>query len=1071
MNMHHVGVFLCVNRPEKRRKKMAVKAVNTKPSFTAEDVLKRTKGWASDNWIYFIAFLIPAVLTFIAYVKFGIYPFASKDSSQGEFGSVLVLDLNGQYIYYFEALRDAFWGDGSIFYNWSRDLSGEFMGIIGYYLASPFTLIVMLLPRTMILESMMIMQICKLGTAGVTFCMYARKSKKLSPLQSLLFSTAYAMMAYAVIQLIDPMWIDGVVFLPLIALGIEYFIDDGRKLNYIIPLAMMFIANFYIGYMIAIFVAVYYFFYLFFATDVKFKTYDYVKKTLWFGISTVVVLMMSAIIILPIYNALKLGKFDFTDPDYKFQTQFSPIELIPTLLPNQYYSVNMQGKPEIYCGVISIVLLPLFYMNKKIDFNKKLGYTLLIFVMVFSMYIKPIDMMWHGGQVPNWLPYRYSFILSFVIVSIAATTFKNLEGLKDNKLFGKIAGAFAILLTLVIWFNLNSDTFNYSQEKYKYVAVSPYTTTETYHGEKYEYFWFGTLVFGMILAAIYLIGIYGYTIAKNKKTKNALVIAMTCVLAFELGVNTYDSFLKIDKEVAYSKGDGYYAETQAGRDITQALKERDNSFYRAEKTFCRTVNDNMAYGLRGITHSSSVMNAKIINFIETMGYKMQSFTTRYDGNTTLADSLLGIKYVIHDPSKYQSEFNLNPSYKEVFSQPYVTTGGTESTFHVYENPNALSIGYMVDDSIRKLAFLGNDNPFNSQNMFMSTITGNTTFETTPEGYIKITGNKEYYKRLPETYELSDCFETPYGEGVKKFVANANAVDPIIKIHFTTQSSNYVHMFLKTTFKEPVNTWISTEKDENGNFINHESLATGRYYDGGTEYGVVRVGSFEPGTDVEVRLTLTDTQNDGEYFTIIKDFFFYEFDEAAFVEDIAKLKENQWKIEEYTERKLKGKITAKENQVMLLTIPTEPGWTVKVDGKKVETFEVLKAFIGVNLTPGEHTVEASYTPPGFVIGVITLIMGIVACVFFWLYDKKNNKVLIERARRRQLGISQYAEIVEEKPARGSKKDKIIKSKGAVANVDIAEADKMIEESKNENERKQTQAQAKKQNNNKKKNKKK
>jgi len=1049
---------------------MAAKAANTKPSFTAEDVLKRTKGWASDNWIYFIAFLIPAVLTFIAYVKFGIYPFASKDSSQGEFGSVLVLDLNGQYIYYFEALRDAFWGDGSFFYNWSRDLSGEFMGIIGYYLASPFTLIVMLLPRTMILESMMIMQICKLGAAGVTFCMYARKSKKLSPVQALLFSTAYAMMAYAVIQLIDPMWIDGVVFLPLVALGIEYFIDDGRKLNYIIPLAMMFIANFYIGYMIAIFVALYYFFYLFFATDTKHKTYDYVKKTLWFGVSTVVVLMLSAIIILPVYNALKLGKFEFSQPDYSFRTQFSPIELIPTLFPNQYYSVNMHGKPEIYCGVISVVLLPLFFMNKKIDFNKKLGYALMLFVMFFSMYITPIDMMWHGGQAPNWLPYRYSFLVSFLLVSIAATTFKNLDGLKDKKLFMKIAGSYAIILLLVIWFNLNSKSFNYVQDKYQYVAVKPYTTTETYHGEKYEYFWFGTLVFGMILAAIYLIGIYGYTIAKNKKTKNAIVIFMTCVLAFELGVNAYDSFLKIDKEVAYSKGDGYYSETNAGRAITDKLEEIDNSFYRAEKTFCRTVNDNMAYGLRGITHSSSVMNAKIINFIETMGYKMQSFTTRYDGNTTLADSLLGIKYVIHDPSKHQSDVNLNPTYKEIYSEPYVTTNGSESTFHIYENPNALSVGYMVDNSILKLAFLGNDNPFNSQNMFMSTITGNTVFETTPEGFINIMGNKEYYKRLPETYELSDCFESPYGDA-KKFVANAGAVDPVINIHFTTQSSNAVHMFLKTTFKEPVNTWISTEKDENGNFINHKSLGTGRYYDGGTEYGILRVGSFEPDTDVEVRLTLTDTQNDGEFFTIIKDFFFYEFDEAAFAEDIAKLKENEWKIEEYTERKLKGTITAKENQIMLFTMPTEPGWTIKVDGKKVETFEVLKAFIGINLAPGEHTVEASYTPPGFVVGVITLILGIAACVFIWLYDKKNNKVLIERARRRKLGISQYAEIVEEQPVKTSKKDKIIKSKGAVASLDIAEADKAIEESKNENEKKQAQAQANKQGGNKKKNKKK
>jgi type I restriction enzyme R subunit len=110
--------------------------------------------------------------------------------------------------------------------------------------------------------------------------------------------------------------------------------------------------------------------------------------------------------------------------------------------------------------------------------------------------------------------------------------------------------------------------------------------------------------------------------------------------------------------------------------------------------------------------------------------------------------------------------------------------------------------------------------------------------------------------------------------------------------------------------------------------------------------------------------------------------------------IAKLKENEWKIEEYTERKLKGTITAKENQIMLFTMPTEPGWTIKVDGKKVETFEVLKAFIGINLAPGEHTVEASYTPPGFVVGVITLILGIAVCVFIWLYDRRTIRFLLK-----------------------------------------------------------------------------
>lgn len=127
--------------------------------------------------------------------------------------------------------------------------------------------------------------------------------------------------------------------------------------------------------------------------------------------------------LLPVYNALKLGKFEFTDPDYSFRFQSFPLskkllenaqdspllvflcdllDMFPQLLPAQYDSVNVQGKPEIYCGLLTLVLLPLFYLNKKVNRKKKIGYSLLIAVMVMCMLITPIDMMWHGGQVPNW---------------------------------------------------------------------------------------------------------------------------------------------------------------------------------------------------------------------------------------------------------------------------------------------------------------------------------------------------------------------------------------------------------------------------------------------------------------------------------------------------------------------------------------------------------------------------------------------------------------------------------------------------------------------------------------------
>ena len=205
------------------------------------------KSFLFNKGIYFLAFFIPMIILLVSYFIFGIYPVGDE--------SVLVLDLNGQYVYYFENLRDAFWGNGSLVNSWSRNFSGEIVGMFAYYLASPFTLVVMLLPRSIMTTSLLIMQMLKVGTASVTFCWYLRNSRKTAPYTSLIFAMLYSLMGYMVVQLMDPMWLDGLVYLPIICRGIEELIDKGKWLLFIIPLALMFIANFYIGWMIAIFFA------------------------------------------------------------------------------------------------------------------------------------------------------------------------------------------------------------------------------------------------------------------------------------------------------------------------------------------------------------------------------------------------------------------------------------------------------------------------------------------------------------------------------------------------------------------------------------------------------------------------------------------------------------------------------------------------------------------------------------------------------------------------------------------------------------------------------------------------
>ena len=67
-----------------------------------------------------IAALIPAVLFYLIYLAKGLYPFGD--------GTVLVLDLNGQYVSFYEGLYDILHGEADLLYSFSRNLGGEFLG-------------------------------------------------------------------------------------------------------------------------------------------------------------------------------------------------------------------------------------------------------------------------------------------------------------------------------------------------------------------------------------------------------------------------------------------------------------------------------------------------------------------------------------------------------------------------------------------------------------------------------------------------------------------------------------------------------------------------------------------------------------------------------------------------------------------------------------------------------------------------------------------------------------------------------------------------------------------------------
>lgn len=870
--------------------------------------LRESKLWALiyRKRVYILAFLIPATLMFGVYAAFGVFPFGDN--------SVLVLDLNGQYIYYYEAMRDAFWGhgDASMLYSWGRNLGGEMMGIFGYYLASPFMLIVALFPRAMILESVLIMQLMKLGAAGVAFAFYIKKSKRVSDYNAIIFSVLYALMAFAVVQLMDPMWLDGLIYLPFIIYGVERLVDEKRHLWLIIPLALMFVANFYIGWMVGFFTALYFLYYIFCGR--KEEGHDDLKLCLHFALSAVVAVLCAAVVLLPVYYSLKLGKLEFTTPNFELKPQFVLFDFFTKLLPQSYDTVRTTGLPFIYCGTLTFFLIPLYFMNNNIEMRKKIGNGMLLGILLISMYLSTLDIAWHGFQVPNWLPFRYSFMFSFVMLVMAAEAFERMEGV----IYRQVGAVMAALLIYVVFI----DT-----KKYSYLPTN-------------NTIWFALLCIIGFAALLY----YYKRNTANIKTASLLILLL---VVGELFGNSYQTLNAINTDVTYSKHSSYVDYIKDGRDIMAKLTAQDDSFYRTEKTFHRTVNDAMAFGMKGMSHSSSTLNAGPINLLDKLGFTSRGHYVKYKGETYLTDALFGIKYIINKdkPMYYDNE---------VLSLGEMT---------IYNNPNALSLGYMASEEIKTLS-LGKGNPFVNQNKLLSSLLG--------------TEYVEYFKQIPVGDTVLENLTTSKESGHTKYTPIDAEADAHAEFKMDVPTEDIVYMYLPCeygAFEKAVNIWVNNE------FLDP-------YFE--TEnYSIKTLGRFTAGEELSVIATLTKED------AYMKDQWFYYLDEALLEADISKLKANQWNVTEVDATHLNGDVTANDGQILFTTIPYEPGWTVTIDGEKTEYIKVVDGLIGIPMTAGTHHVEMSFFPKGMTSGLVLTGVGIIAVVAIAIWDFKKKKVLLRR----------------------------------------------------------------------------
>ncbi|MBP5173870.1 MAG: YfhO family protein [Clostridia bacterium] len=886
----------------------------------------------------FYCFIIPFVLYYLIYLSMGLHPFGN--------GSVLVLDLNGQYVYFYEALRNAVYGETSLVYSFCRTLGGEFFGIYAYYLASPFSYIVCLFPQDRMLEALLFIFLLKSGLSGVTMGYYLdRISSKPRKINIVIFSVLYAMCSYAVVQQHNSMWIDSLIFLPLLTLGIEELIKHSKYRLYVSMLALILLSNFYIGYMCCIYTLIYFFYYYFSRNEdgrnnPTGEPFHFRRSLLRIAGFSALAIGISMIIVATAYYSLQFGKNTFSNPDFSFEIRFDIMDFFTKFLPGSYDTVRPEGLPLVYSGILTLYCVPVYFFSKKFSVREKIFSAAILFLFFLCFSINTVDMIWHGFQKPNWLNYRYSFMVSFLMLVMG---FKGFGELKKTgaRVIGLLCVIYVIFLSVV--------------QKFKFHAVVERIGGKTEFDqplEELETVWI-SLLFFIVVAALLCIAVR----SKRSHTMSLIICIVTCVEAFAGSLVTAVEF---GNDVIYSSYSSYNDFIKSLRPLTTEIVETDTGFYRYEKNAHRKYCDNMALNIRGITNSTSTLNKSTIEFLEKMGYASKSHWSKYLGGNPVNDSLIGIKYII---AKQSDDYDVWYS-----DAGFNTATYNSDEYMTYLNPYALSLSYAVDEGTSEFNMSSCSTPQERLNALVKAMTGDESLEM--------------FTPLEYSADTTNCTVSTIA-GHWKYVHTNSEADAILIYTFKAVEDGEVYFYLPSDYAREVRMKIG-------------GRSLGNFY-GGETTRIFSLGSFKKGEDIVLSMTL-----DADVLYVKQDVDpLYQLNRTDFETAMSILSKEQVEIGEgWKPTKLEGSVTtSSDDRLMLTTLPYDEGWKVYVDGKQTEIEKVLGALIAYRIPEaGEHTVVFKYSPRCYVLGNVISVLSLILFILIMIFEKPLKAVWAQISRQ-------------------------------------------------------------------------
>ena len=598
--------------------------------------------------------VILGVLSVIFFIK-GYYPFGSQ--------SIIWSDMHEQITAMYYHFYDSIYNSKSLFVDFNSGGAINFVGVLAYYILSPFTLIILFFPRELIDNAVSIIVALKILLSGLT-CLYfiSKTFNKIDDNYKIILSLLYAFSSYSLTLYIITPWIDIVYLFPMLLLGLKKLLDLESSKLYIITLSISLICSFYITFIVLLFIIFSSFLYLYI-----FKKENIKKAIFHLGVATIISILIASVILIPSFIQI-------------FASQRASINLAEIV--NSKFGPLSDKIAYLFGSTILIVFSLLILLN----FKKHKKFTIFLFLNLLllglPLIIEPINKMWHFGSYVYFC-YRYGFIIVLFLIIGAGYYLTNLDSMKKYPIIvSKIIPLLLLIITFIVMF-----VIFYKYRFRIFLAIDSLTFTRDKIA-LLSLFFVSLLIFITVLILFFT----------NKKESNFTIIFLYIITISQILFNSYFYFNKYDSNYLNNQ----YNWMEEIYDIN-LLKDK---YYVKETNRILISNYGMVSDIRTFSNFTSLVDKTNYETMIMLGYDSYGNDTEAIGGNLFTDIILAQKYIISD--------------RKISDSYYHYVNDIDNYLYIYEFSN-LPFGFVINNNS---SIKNAKNSMEASNIIYNSITNN-----------------------------------------------------------------------------------------------------------------------------------------------------------------------------------------------------------------------------------------------------------------------------------------------------------------------------------------------------------